>query len=164
MALPGVPQTFAVEDARDMVDKLYWEIEEYNNETNLPKKLWRGYNCAVTAWHITDWLWREAKGEQTLSEFQAAMIKKCPDLLPCRYIANALKHGGVDRNQNDSIQVVVRATEAELGDCPQAILESQKSKHWEIVIIRPDGETDALRIFYSVQTYWDTLLKSRAKE
>jgi hypothetical protein len=107
MALPGVPQTFAIEDARDMADKLYWEIREYDAEIELEKKLWRGFNCAVTAWHITDWLWRECDEEQTLAEFQQEMIQKCPALLSCRYIANASKHGGVDRNPIDSIQVIV---------------------------------------------------------
>jgi hypothetical protein len=161
MALPGVPQTFAVENAQDMADKLYWEIEEYRNETDIQKKLWRGFNCAVTAWHITDWLWHEQKGEQTLLEFQNERVRECCALLTCRYIANASKHRGVARNKNDDIQVVIRATEIELGDWPQTILESQKSDHWEIVIITPQDETDAHQIFHIVQQYWDTLLKSR---
>jgi hypothetical protein len=155
MALPGVPQTFAIENAREMADKLDWEIEKYDNEIDQQKKLWRGFNCAVTAWHIIDWLWREQKekGEPKLRNFRTERKKECWALLPCQYIANASKHSGVDRNKNDSIKVVVRPKGTDLGDWPQAILESQKSAHWEIVIITPQGETDALQIFRIVHQY-----------
>jgi hypothetical protein len=61
MALPGVPQTFAVENAQDMSEKLWWEIEAYRDEPDLQPKLWRAFNCAVTAWHISDWLWKERR-------------------------------------------------------------------------------------------------------
>jgi hypothetical protein len=55
MAIPGVPQTFAVENASGMIEKLNWEIEGFAHEQDIQQKLWRGFNCAVTAWHITDW-------------------------------------------------------------------------------------------------------------
>src|SRR4029077_9030324 len=45
-------QTFAVENALDMSNKLMWEIEAYRDEPELTPKLWRAFNCAVTAWHI----------------------------------------------------------------------------------------------------------------
>jgi hypothetical protein len=159
MALPGVPQTFAIEDTRDMVNKLYWEIEGFRDEPELEKKLWRAFNCAVTAWHITDWLWRErAQDAQTLAALQATMIERCRALLPCRHIANASKHGGVDRNPDDSITVRVEGSDDDLGEWPQAILESLKSHHWKIMIGTPDGEIDAFVLFDRVRQFWDEIL------
>ena len=61
MALAGVPQTFAFESARDMAEKLDWEIELYRREEDLQPKLWRAFNVAVTAWHISDWIWKKRK-------------------------------------------------------------------------------------------------------
>jgi hypothetical protein len=49
MGLPGVPQTFPFGNARDMAEKLCWEIEVYRDETDLQPKLGRAFNCAVTA-------------------------------------------------------------------------------------------------------------------
>jgi hypothetical protein len=164
MPLPGVPQTFAVENARDMTDKLYWEIEEYGKEPDIEKKLWRAFNCAVTACHVTDWLWREKAAKNPklkLGKFQAEMESRCEALLACRYIANASKHGGVDRKQNSDIAVIVRAIGAEIGDDVEAIF---KSKHWEIVIKTATDETDALTLFYTVQQYWDSLIESQPQK
>jgi hypothetical protein len=35
MALPGVPQTFAIENARDMTEKLWWEIGQFRDVPRL---------------------------------------------------------------------------------------------------------------------------------
>lgn len=161
MALPGVPQTFAIEDAADMVNKLAWEIDGLRDEPEIERKLWRAFNCAVTAWHVTDWLWRERGEGHTLSVFQAGLIERCPALLACRYITNASKHGGVDRNPNDTITVRVEASDDDLGDWPQAILQSTRSHHWSLVIRTPEGEVDALVLFDRVRQFWDDFLAER---
>jgi hypothetical protein len=161
MALVGVPQTFAVEGSRDLVNKLWWEIEEYRDEAELEKKLWRAFNCAVTAWHICDWLWRERtadrKEQRGLAAFQTAMKEKCRHLNFCRHIATASKHGGVDRHFDDSINVVVRATRDPLEG---AFSDSLKSKHWEIIVTDQHLSYDALEVFYVVQSFWDRITVS----
>jgi hypothetical protein len=158
MALPGVPQTFAVENAADMVNKLAWEIEGLRDETEIEKKLWRAFNCSVTAWHVTDWLWCERGEEQSLGAFQTAMIERCPALLACKHIANASKHRGVERKPDHRFTVKVEPTDDDIGEFPQAILDSTRSNHWKLVIGTPDGEFDAFVLFDSVRQFWDETL------
>jgi hypothetical protein len=154
MALPSVPQTFAVEDAKDMVEKLWWEIESFRDEVNLEHKLWRAFNCAVTAWHITDWLWNEVCGDagvsRDLAQFQTAVQDRCREVRLCRHIANASKHGGVDRGYDPEIEVIVEAK-----DEPVPFEEVGHSQHWEIIISDHGSKTDALVLFYRVYQFWN---------
>jgi hypothetical protein len=155
MALPGVPQTFAIEDAKAMTEKLWWEIETFRDEQNLEHKLWRAFNCAVTAWHIIDWLWKERRRDDRwkvgkLEKFQETMERRSRELRLCRFIANASKHGGVDRKPDPTIQVTVKAK-----DMPPSSDEVDDSRDWEIVISDRRGEQDALQVFYKVQSFLD---------
>jgi hypothetical protein len=157
MALPGVPQTFAVEDARDLANKLWWEIEAFRKEECLDHKLWRAFNCAVTAWHITDWLWKErcTDGQNVgkLRQFQKAIQDQCKELRLCKHIANASKHGGVDpdRGYDAAIQVIVRWAK----ETPVAFKDIEQSQHWEIMISDHGHECDALHVFYKALEFWE---------
>ena len=156
MALPGVPQTFAVENAKDMVDKLWWEIEAYREELDLQPKLWRAFNCSVSAWHVSDWLWKQRQAEGLeigdLISFQSDVQARCRALRLCKHIATASKHGGVDRRFDPTIEVTVRGKETP-GEIP--ISDIDNSKHFEIMISDADGELDALQVFYEAEAFWD---------
>jgi hypothetical protein len=159
MALPGVRQTFAVENARDMTEKLWWEIGAYQKETDLQPKLWRAFNCAVTAWHVSDWLWRERRDaglfQGDVMKFQAMMQDRSRDLRFCKHIATASKHAGV-RKPDLTIQVDVRAK-----DTPEQVpfAEIDHTQHWEIVISDSSGEYDALEVFFKAQEFWDAEIR-----
>jgi hypothetical protein len=153
MALPGRRQTFAIENAEEMTEKLWWEIEAFREEQTLEHKLWRAFNCAVTACHVTDWLWKE-RAEQgrevgRLGQFQSAIEDRCRELRLCRHICNASKHAGVDRDYDPSIEVIVRAN-----DLPVAPDEVEQSRHWEIVISDHGSERNALMVFYGAYGFW----------
>jgi len=156
MALPGIPQTFAIESAQDMAEKLNWEVEAYREEADLQPKLWRAFNCAVTAWHISDWLWKERQAANLpvseVSMFQAKMQAQSRYLRMCKHIATASKHSGVDRRPDPTIQVIVRAK----GDHEDlTISETDHTRHWEIIISDAIGEADALEVFLGAQQFWD---------
>ena len=152
MALPGIPQAFAVEDAKELTQKLWWEIEAYRDEPSLQSKLWRAFNCAVTAWCITDWVWKEqhkAKGMKE-DDWQKLAQSRCLELRLCKYIANASKHGGVDRSPDSTINVIVRATDAPASSSDDV----SHSSHWEIMVSNNSGDQDALKVFYKVHDFW----------
>ena len=161
MALPGIPQTFAVENALDMSNKLMWEIEAYRDEPELTPKLWRAFNCAVTAWHISDWLWKERRDEGldvgSLSRFQKTMQARSGALRLCKHIATASKHGGVDRSPDLSIRVTIRAKNSaeEL-----SFAEIDRSQHWEITICDHSGESDAIQVFWKALEFWDAEIRT----
>src|SRR5690242_6134735 len=64
--------------ARDMVEKLWWEIEGFRDERAF--KLWRAFNCAVTTWHLTDWLWKGRKADGCDAAEQLAGGSRVKDL------------------------------------------------------------------------------------
>ena len=156
MAIPGVPQTFAVETAQDMSEKLWWEIEAYRGEPDLQPKLWRAFNCAVTAWHISDWLFKQRQTEGvevgTLIDLQNDVQRRSRALKLCKHIATASKHGGVDRRFDPTIRVIVAA---KITAEKVPFEEIDRSQHWEIAISDGDGETDALQVFYKAYEFWD---------
>ncbi len=55
--VPGQPHTFALASARDMLRKLEWEVAELARPDFYT--VYRAFNTAVTAWHLTEWVWRE---------------------------------------------------------------------------------------------------------
>jgi hypothetical protein len=62
MTLPARPQTFALETAWDVYAKLEWEIDGLKAAplNQNPRELaYRAFNCAVTAWQLSDWVWEE---------------------------------------------------------------------------------------------------------
>ena len=165
MALLGVAQTFAVESSSDMVEKLWWEIEGYSSEIKLQPKLWRAFNCAVTSWQISDWLWKERKSAglvaTQLQQFQAALLEQSRVLRMCKHLANASKHGGVDRAFDKSINVQVCANEP-LGEV--RFEDIGQAKHWKIIVTDADGKQDALDVFQQAYTFWQNELMANPSD
>ena len=160
MALPGIPQTFAVQNSWEMVDKLWWEIEEYRDEVELQKKLWRAFNCAVTAWHICDWIHKEltearAPGISGLTTFQNYLRENCRSLHVCRYLATASRHRGVRDHPDESIQVLV---ESKYPDRNVDIQEIDRSQHWKVTIKDGADSKDALLVFYETESFLQRLV------
>ena len=118
----------------------------------LQPKQWRAFNCAVTAWHIADWLWRDLRADGRdvgKKQFQNAAQERCRELKLCRHIANASKHRGLDWGSDPGIQVIVRAK-----DTPASSSEEiNRSRHWEVLISDHGSECDALAVFYKVQEF-----------
>jgi hypothetical protein len=166
MALPGVRQTFAIEDASGMIEKLNWEIAEFAKECDFQQKLWRGFNCAVTAWHVTDWSWRGLKAKNQLQppslkldKYQQMIANQCRSLGICKSIANASKHSGANKPDVSVEVVVVPATEEPMEDW----LEIQKSQHWRLEVHDDGKPIDALLVFYRAAKFWDDWLFEQEK-
>ena len=164
MALPGVPQIFAVEGARDLSDKLYEDICCYVAEPDQLRKMWKAFDCAVTAWHISDWLWRERKAAGlftgNVQDFQNEMQVKHRALRLCKYIATASKHSGVDYSQDPTIKFIIQSKqrdEQEPSDenLLKSLAEIDRAKEWEILIEDALGFQDAAAVFYQAQSIWD---------
>ncbi|MBY8952679.1 hypothetical protein J1G36_12320 [Pseudomonas carnis] len=98
----------------DMVWKLVWEIQNLEREersTTGPFKQekeaeFAAFNCAISAWHILDWVWKTCSQEQkkqvsptgTFKDFKAAMAAECQSLLICQTLCNSSKHASPGRN------------------------------------------------------------------
>jgi hypothetical protein len=123
--LPEAPPTvFSLATPLHMLMKLSWEISQFKKSllpVEVPPILesvipaYHAYNCAVTAWHCTDWAWsfgddyvhRALAGllgfplgrnnRINLKEFGKAVSRKSRDVYICRLVANGSKHMKLDR-------------------------------------------------------------------
>jgi hypothetical protein len=72
-------------------------------------------NCAVTVWHLCDWLWlhhiagdhaiRTRLNVNSLREFQDWACSQQRELRICDIVANASKHGGVAHSTPDRPEI-----------------------------------------------------------
>jgi hypothetical protein len=107
-------------EPQHMLSKLLWEIREltdvmsvWTENEEFPVPIFIAFNAAVTAWHITDWLWQSraqtrallaerykiefSEGTQNglrvgLERLQSSVAADCRALHVCREIANGSKH------------------------------------------------------------------------
>ena len=99
---PTTPKTFAINSSRDMLEKLKRELERLAGSIIRQEVVDHGLNAAMTAWHLTDWTWREIQGStlvlraltargktpiRELKQFQGFVKRDCAELAYCEGIA-----------------------------------------------------------------------------
>src|SRR5215469_18096574 len=100
-------KTLAINSSRDMLEKLKREIERLAGSIIRQEIVDHGLNAAMTAWHLTEWTWREIQGSiprfrsltasagtpiRELKQFQEFVKKDCAELAYCEGIAVSTKH------------------------------------------------------------------------
>ena len=95
-------KTFAIDSSRDMLEKLKREIEQLASSIIRQEVIDHGLNAAMTAWHLTDWTWREIQGStlvlraltargktpiRELKQFQEFVKRDCAELAYCEGLA-----------------------------------------------------------------------------
>ena len=101
------PKTCAIDSGRDMIEKLKREIERLAGSVIREEIVDHGLNAVMTAWHLTDWTWREIQGSiprvrsvtaragtpiRELKQFQQFVKRDCPELAYCEGIVVSAKH------------------------------------------------------------------------
>lgn len=82
--------SFNIKSSNDFLQKL---VEDFEALTNNPLSSSIAINCAMTAWHLTDWVFKEyaaQHGYNDLGNFRLSL--DCPSLLIMHDIANGSKH------------------------------------------------------------------------
>jgi hypothetical protein len=177
-----IPNVFAMNDPSHMWHKLAWELQHlttslsvWEDNDGAPEPLFRAANTAITAWHLSDWLWQSSpevrkklakrfdlrlretkKGRRDgLRRFQQALTENCKALKICREIANGSKHMRTD-NPDEEIRalakwdpVVEGVGLAEPGDLNLSLMVSDDGK-----------ERDAVLWFIDAFGFWEKLITS----
>jgi hypothetical protein len=178
-----IQTVFAMNEPQHMLSKLIWEIQRLTDAMSVwndkfPEPIFMAFNTAVTAWHITDWLWQSSpktrevlatrfkltfnEGARSslrkgLERFQDAIVADSRPLYICREVANASKHMRKARVDPDVKAVanwdpvVERAGLVKPGDLVMSL--------W---ISDGDDRRDAVFWFIEAYGYWETLF-SREK-
>jgi hypothetical protein len=173
-----IQNVFALNKPQHMLSKLLWEIDSlsrslsvWTKRTEFPTPLFIVWNAAVTAWHITDWLWQSnpeirailtrryklkfVEGSKNalrdgLEEFQDAVAIENRFLYVCREIANGSKH--MRKNKIDpDVTAEARWSLAIEG----AGHVSPGDLMLELYIRDGDHEEDANRWFIQAFGYWE---------
>jgi hypothetical protein len=128
----GGSKTFGIDSAANIFDKLRREIEQARQTpvTDLVTTGDRYWNCAITAWHVTDWLYREIEHTiprnvnghriHDLASLQDYARQRSVALRRCYQFATTGKHGpGIrrdDPNLRSDYSVVGSTREYKVGD------------------------------------------------
>lgn len=89
--------SFDLTNSIDMLKKLLWDTEEYLKDRSA---VYKGLNCAMTAWHLSEWVYHEYQttAYKKLADYQEALKLMCPQLQIMHDISNGTKHYTLSRH------------------------------------------------------------------
>ena len=146
-------KAFELRDARDLIQKLSWELTNLfcRERAVIAVCQYHAFNCAVTAWHISDWLWHDlspaTKDEifnttgvrlKTYDNFRDYIIRESHALRLCHQIANGSKHYLL-KNTDSSVSA--------------KISDGEGNAYGNPIITEGAIEHDAQRVFYEAM-FW----------
>lgn len=142
----AVRPAFALRGCRDLLEKLRYETGSLNTTErfDVTGRAYIAFNCALTAWHMTDWVWAE------LDQDQRERIQKCagtnfklvetcakplqefarcrsPALKLCELIANGSKHRVL---RNPDPRVSTKMTDGEGADYGNPVVIEDGKETW----------------------------------
>lgn len=168
---------FALKDARDLLQKLERDYARFE-AASLPEsnehvhQSDHAYNFAITAWHMSDWIWQsdpvpaETFRCRSLRQFQANLVKQCPELDICQDLCNGSKHFKISRRVTRQIE------KADVSAGPSVVLStgnhrvgSPIGKTREVLKIElaDSHRVKAHEVFDSVLKFWRQFLSTALK-
>lgn len=90
--------SFEIKNSTDFLRKLLEEYKEYEKDYTSSRV---ALNCAMTAWHLSDWVFYEfiKKDASELPKFQKELKILCPELQIMQDITHSTKHHTLDRHK-----------------------------------------------------------------
>jgi hypothetical protein len=118
---------FALATPGDVLSKLWWEIDQLRKSLSTQSDdgahapAYHAFNCAITAWHMADWIWQIAaaqdriyllsefalsptgENQRDFSLFTRALMARYRVLHICRQLATGSKHKLVERHPDPDV-------------------------------------------------------------
>jgi hypothetical protein len=147
-------KTFELRDSRHMLEKLRWELNnlDFRQRHDIAARQYHSFNCAVTAWHVTDWLWQDISSAmrdklvlKECKDFQEYVRAACPALRLCHQIANGSKHCLLERNPDSTISAIISNGEG--------------YDYGHPIIVEGDTHHMAYKVFYEALVWFETFLR-----
>jgi hypothetical protein len=160
---------------------LYWEVHQlmdamsaWTKTNSFPEPIFYASNAAITAWHISDWLWQSRP--ETREKLKAKFKLECDDKIPkglhdglrlfqdavatdsrtleiCRSIANGSKHMRTMKT-DDSFSAA-----ATWHEVVEPVGRLKMGQYYMRLTITDGGkEQDAIHFFIDAAGYWEKLL------
>ena len=89
--------SFDIRNSEDFFRKLNEDYKDYKNNPNSARL---ALNCAMTSWHLSEWIYHEFemnKSYKKVKLYQAHVKKLCPSLQIMHDISNGSKHYNYER-------------------------------------------------------------------
>ena len=163
---------FRMRSVQDIFGKLYREKQRFekagSDNEGREDQVDASVNFAITAWHLTDWVWhrrehemRECLGVKCLREFQDELRRRCVDLAVCDVIANAAKHGEPLRPMphRPEIETVLVAHPVAEGAEGVELIATQKDRQWSLKIEVNGRPEDPHALFRRVFLCWHKFIQ-----
>jgi hypothetical protein len=181
--MPPLPpdKVFALAGPGHMLTKLWWEIDQLRRSFSTQSgavdhaPAYHAFNCAVTAWHMADWIWQSGgaqdrtyllskftiaptgKNRRDFGLFTRALMERHRVLHICRQLATGSKHKIVEMHPDPSV------TAEEHWDSDPMRAGSRVGARLVAYSIRlsiRDGDRSrpALEVFKEAAQTWDRLL------
>jgi len=152
-------KSFALQDSRDMLKKLRWELDNLFRRQRYDSAAcqYHAFNCAVTAWHVTDWLWQDISSSPGLKtkmqehswtkckEFQGYVRDNCSALRLCYQIATGSKHCLMECNPDSTISAVIS--------------DGEGHDYGNPIIVEGDTRHMANQVFYEALFWFEAFLR-----
>ncbi len=125
-------------------------------------------NFAITAWHMTDWVWgrhehelREYFDVSNKREFQDEMRRRCFGLAVCDVIANAAKHGGTAHKKKDrpDIETILVAHPVANDAAGVELIAVLADRQWSLNIRVNGTPKEPLTLFNRVFLFWHKFIQ-----
>ena len=148
-------------------EKRRFEQAEFNGEGRADQ-VDAAINFAITAWHVTDWVWgqhkralREDFGVKTKREFQNKMRRECSNLAVCDVIANAAKHGGAahEKMGRPDVETILVAHPVANDAAGVELIAVQTDLRWSLEIEVDGRRKDPLDLFNRVSFFWHKFIQ-----
>jgi hypothetical protein len=162
MAFPGRPQTFALENCRDLLNKLQREIKRFRQAGNeIEDRKDFAFNAAVTAWHLCDWVFEdmtEAHCDKfnihSRKQMQDYARTQCRALHLCRQVATASKHYTVDDFPDPNVEIIMTANEIPEPEPEPTPSKVHVASGCFVYFIDGDDKREAEDVFDDAVRFW----------
>lgn len=124
-------------------------------------------NFAITAWHVSDWVWGQHKNAlreyyrvNKKWKFQDKIRRECSDLAVCDVIANAAKHGGVadEKEGRPDVETILVARPV-ASAAGVELVAVQTDLQWSLEIEVDGKRKDPLELFNRVFSFWHKFIQ-----
>ncbi|EME69757.1 hypothetical protein H261_12004 [Paramagnetospirillum caucaseum] len=159
-----------------MLGKLAWEISNLDRASKGDSFFdvrYTAFNCAVTAWHISDWAWEEldeeVKGDLSaragdriadVGTFQAFLRRQCRALHLCRQIATGSKHKVVQRGNDENVTADLGWEVVDEATCEGTCDSPLRTYRQHAVIHDGSNMLETIDVFRDAFRYWERELAS----
>jgi hypothetical protein len=173
-----LPKVIVLSTPQHFLGKLYWEIEQFC-KAEIPQQAigahliasYHAANCAITAWHMTDWIWEflgvDEREDLTkslvlkstkLEAFQDYVRTQCRALHFCYELAIGAKHRNPQSKKMEDLVSARDVWKAKPLTCNSKVNEPLVRYAFELVV-DDAGRTVPLReVFRCAFFFWESLL------